>query len=95
MSANPPPPSGEFPEHPHRPIQSLAAEVTMWNADFEWRTLRPGSPEVEPRPEPEPLLQKANLEAIASILAVGVLRWRARKGASPGDVGRKSKNLQI
>ena len=52
----------------------------MWNADFEWRTLRSDPPEVEPRPEPEPHLPKTNLQAIVSILAIGVLRRRARKG---------------
>ena len=67
----------------------------MRNADFEWRTLRSDPPEVEPRPEPEPHLPKANLEAIVSILAIGVLRWRARNGASPSDAGRTEKNLQI
>ena len=65
----------------------------MWNADFEWRTVRPDPPEVEPRPEPEPLLPKANLQAIVSILAIGVLRWRARKGGSSSDIRRKAKNL--
>ena len=67
----------------------------MWNTDFEWRTVRPDPPEVENRPEPEPLLPKENLEAIASILAAGVLRWRARNGASPSDAGRTENNLQI
>ena len=65
----------------------------MWNADFEWRTLRPDPPEVEPRTEPEPLLQKTDLQAIVSILAVGVLRRRARKGEASRDIGRKAKNL--
>ena len=51
--------------------------------------------EAEFRPEPEPFLPKENLQAIVSILAVGVLRRRARNGASPGDVGRTEKNLQI
>ncbi len=67
----------------------------MWNTDFEWRTVRPDPPEVEPRPEPEPLLPKANLQAIVSILAIGVLRWRTRKSGSSSDIQRKSKNLQI
>ena len=52
----------------------------------------------EPRPERSfepPLLQKANLQAIVSILAIGVLRWRARKSGSSSDIGRKAKNLQI
>ena len=44
-------------------------------------------------PSHEPLAPKANLEAIASILAVGVLRRRARKGGVPGDIGSKAKNL--
>ena len=67
----------------------------MWNAEFEWRTLRSDPPEVELRPEPDSLSPKENLEAIASILAAGVLRWRARNGASPSDAGRTEKNLQI
>ena len=65
----------------------------MWNADFELGTIRPDRPEAGVRPEPEPLAPKANLEAIASILAVGVLRRRARKGGVPGDIWRKAKNL--
>ena len=52
----------------------------MWNADFEWRTLRPDPPEVEPRPEPEPLLQKTDLQAIVSILAVGRAPPESPKG---------------
>ena len=65
----------------------------MWNANFEPGAVPTAFPEAELRPEPDPLSPKANLEAIASILAVGVLRRRARKGASPRDVGRKEKNL--
>ena len=67
----------------------------MWNADFELGTIRPDRPEAGVRPEPEPLAPKANLEAIASILAVGVLRRRARKGASSRDIRSKAKNLQL
>ena len=67
-------------------------EVTMWNAEFELGTIRPNLPETGVRPEPEPLPPKANLEAIASILAAGVLRRRARKGDSSRDVGRKAEN---
>ncbi len=65
----------------------------MWNADFELGTIRPDRPEAGVRPEPEPLAPKANLEAIASILAVDVLRRRARKGGFPGDIRSKAKNL--
>ena len=43
--------------------------------------------------EPAPRAPKANLEAIASILAVGVLRRRARKGGFPGDIRSQAKNL--
>ena len=67
----------------------------MWNAEFKPGAIPTASLEAELRPEPDSLSPKENLEAIVSILAVGVLRWRARNGASPGDVGRKSKNLQI
>ncbi len=65
----------------------------MRNADFEWRTLRSDPPEVEPRPEPEPHLPKTNLQAIVSILAIGVLRRRARKSGSSSDIRRKAENL--
>ena len=88
-----PTPSGEFPGIHSGPSGPEQPEVTMWNADFEWRTLRPDPPEVEPRPEPEPLLQKTDLQAIVSILAVGVLRRRGRKGEASRDIGRKAKNL--
>ena len=70
-------------------------EVTMWNTDVESGTHRPDLAEPAIRPASEPHLQKTNLQAIASILAIGVLRWRARNGASPSDVGRTEKNLQI
>ena len=65
----------------------------MWNAEFKPGGVPTASPEAELRPEPDPLSPKANLEAIASILAAGVLRRRARKGPSSSDVGRKEKNL--
>ena len=65
----------------------------MWNADVELGTNCPDRPEPGVRPEPEPLPPKANLEAIASILAVGVLRRRARKGEASRNIGRKVTNL--
>ena len=65
----------------------------MWNAEYKPGAVPTVSPEAELRPEPDPLSPKANLEAIASILAVSVLRRRARKGDSSRDVGRKAKNL--
>ena len=67
----------------------------MWNAEFKPGAVPTASLEAELRPEPDPLSPKANLQAIVSILAVGVLRWRARNGASPSDAGRTEKNLQI
>ena len=67
----------------------------MWNTEFKPGAVPTASLEAELRPEPDPLSPKENLEAIASILAAGVLRWRARNGASPSDVGRTEKNLQI
>ncbi len=45
--------------------------------------------------EPAPRAPKANLEAIASILAVGVLRRRARKGGFQRDIRSQAKNLQL
>ena len=51
----------------------------MWNADVELGTNRPDRPEPGVRPEPEPLPPKANLEAIASILAADWNRWREYK----------------
>ena len=65
------------------------------NAEFKPGAIPIASLEAELRPEPDPLSPKENLEAIASILAAGVLRWRARNDASPSDVGRTEKNLQI
>ena len=67
----------------------------MWNTEFKPGAIPTASLEAEFRPEPDPLSRKENLEAIVSILAIGVLRWRARNGASPSDVGRTEKNLQI
>ena len=66
----------------------------MWNAEFKPGTVPTTFPEVELRPDPDPRSPKENLEVIASILAAGVLRRRAREGASPSDVGRKAKNPQ-
>ena len=64
----------------------------MWNADVKPGVAPTTFPEAELRPEPEPLPPKANLEAIASILAVGVLRRRARKCRSSHDIRRKPRN---
>ena len=68
----------------------------MWNADFELGTIRPDRPEAGVRPEPEPLAPKANLEAIASILAVGVLPPESPKGRLSGrypEQGEESLNI--
>ena len=65
----------------------------MWNSDVESKTHCPDLAEPAVRPASEPHLQKTNLQAIASILAVGVLRRRARKGEAARDIGRKAKNL--
>ena len=51
----------------------------MWNAEFKPGAVPTASLEAELRPEPDPLSPKENLEAIVSILAAGVLRWRARR----------------
>ena len=67
----------------------------MWNTEFKPGAVFTATLEAELRPEPDSLSPKENLEAIASILAAGVLRWRARNGASPSDAGRTEKNLQI
>ena len=88
-----PTPSGEFPGIHSGPSGPEQPEVTMWNSDVESRTHRPDLLQRAGRPASEPHLQKTNLQAIASILAVGVLRRRARKGEASGDIGRKAKNL--
>ncbi len=62
----------------------------MWNTEFKPGAVFTVTLEAELRPEPDPLSPKANLQAIVSILAVGVLRWRARNGASPSDAGRRT-----
>ena len=90
-----PTPSGEFPGIHSGPSGPEQPEVTMWNSDVESRTHRPDLLQRAVRPASEPHLQKANLQAIASILAIGILRWRARRSGSSNDIRRKSKNLQI
>ena len=55
----------------------------MWNADFKLGPTGPDLPGVEVHPESEPLSPKTRLEAIASILALAVLRRRVRTAASP------------
>ncbi len=63
----------------------------MWNADFELGNTGPDLPEAEIHPESEPLSPKTRLEAIASILALAVLRRRVRTAASPDDRGSVEK----
>ena len=65
----------------------------MWNTEFKPGAVPTVSLEAEPRPELEPHPQKTNLQAIVSILAIGVLRWRARKSGSSSDIRRKAENL--
>ena len=65
----------------------------MWNAEFKPGAVPTVSLEAELRPEPDPLSPKANLQAIVSILAIGVLRRRARKSGSSSDIRRKAENL--
>ncbi len=67
----------------------------MWNTDVESGTHRPDQAEPAVRPASEPYLPKTNLQAIVSILAIGVLRRRARKSGSSSDIRRKVENLQI
>ena len=67
----------------------------MWNAEFKPGAVPTASLEAELRPEPDPLSPKENLEAIASILAIVVLRRRARKSGSSSDIRRKLPNFQI
>ena len=62
----------------------------MWNTEFKPGAVFTATLEAGLRPEPDPLSPKANLQAIVSILAVGVLRWRAQNGASPSDAGRRT-----
>ena len=65
----------------------------MWNAEFKPGAVPAASLEAELRPEPNPLSPKENLEAIALILAIGILRRRARKSGSSSDIRRKAENL--
>ena len=65
----------------------------MWNAEFKPGAVPAASLEAELRPEPNPLSPKENLEAIASILAIGILRRRARKGEASRDIQRRAENL--
>ena len=55
----------------------------MWDADLEPGTTGSDLLEEEVRPESEPLSPKTRLEAIASILALAVLRRKSRTTASP------------
>ena len=86
-------PSGEFPGIHSVPSGPDQPEVTMWNAEFKPGAIPTASLGAEFRPEPDPLSPKENLEAIVSILAVGVLRRRARKSGSSSDIRRKAENL--
>ncbi len=54
----------------------------MWNADIKQGTAGSDFPESSIYTESEPLSPKARLEAIASILALAVLRRRVRTAAS-------------
>ena len=63
----------------------------MWDADFELGTTGPDLPETEVLPAPKLLSPKSRLEAIASILALAVLRRRVRTVASPADRGSVEK----
>ncbi len=54
----------------------------MWDADIKQGTTGSDLPESSICTESEPLSPKARLEAIASILALAVLRWRVRTAAS-------------
>ena len=65
----------------------------MWNTEFKPGAVFTATLEAELRPEPDSLSPKENLEAIVSILAVGVLRWRARKSGSSSDIRRMAENL--
>ena len=68
----------------------------MWNAEFKPGAITTASLEAEFRPEPDPLSPKENLEAIVSILAIGVLRWRARNERLPErcrENGEESPNM--
>ena len=57
----------------------------MWDADLDPGTTGSDLLAEEVHPESEPLSPKTRLEAIASILALAVLRRRARTAASPDD----------
>ena len=61
----------------------------MWNTDVESGTHRPDLAKPAVRPPAEPYLPKTNLQAIVSILAIGVLRRRARNGASRAMSGER------
>ena len=67
----------------------------MWNAEFKPGAVPTASLEAELRLEPDPLSPKENLEAIASILATGILRRRTRKSGFSSDIRRKLPNFQI
>ena len=57
----------------------------MWNAEFKPGTTGSDRLEAEILPKSEPLSPKKRLEAIASVLALAVLRRRVRTAASPDD----------
>ena len=57
----------------------------MWDADFKLGTTCSNLPEAEVHPKSETLSPKSRLEAIASILALAVLRRKVRTAVSPDD----------
>ena len=59
----------------------------MRDADLEPGTTGSDLPEAKVHPKSEPLSPKTRLEAVASVLALAVLRRRVRTAAFPDDQG--------